>query len=353
MSHFEERKERECLNCGTETIGRYCHQCGQENVEPKETFWHLVTHFFNDITHFDGKFFSTLKLLLFKPGFLPSEYVKGKRASYLNPIRMYIFTSAIFFLAFYSIKKANGEGVKDNFSVNGKAMKEINEMDSVTFAQFTSEINKEDHHDSIPMTREEFKIYVDTVLSTEGIHLTPRHYKSKEEYDSLLASGVKKHNWLERHFIYKEIELNTKYHNNAKEIFKAFQEKFFHSFPQILFVSLPLTGLVLMLLYIRRKQYYYVSHMIYAVHLYCATLIIILMGLFINWLLQKLHFNSLAAVFVISALATLFYWYKAQRNFYGQKRAKTIFKFILFVLLFDFMMIIPFLLFFILSAYSI
>ena len=82
----------------------YCHICGQENVEPKESVWHLVTHYFNDITHFDGKFFSTLKLLLLRPGFLPAEYVRGRRASYLNPIRMYIFTSFLFFLIFFSFQ---------------------------------------------------------------------------------------------------------------------------------------------------------------------------------------------------------------------------------------------------------
>ena len=85
--------------------GRFCHICGQENIEPKESFWHLVTHFMYDVTHFDGKFFSTLKYLLFRPGYLSHEYLRGRRASYLHPIRMYVFTSAFFFLIFFSIKK--------------------------------------------------------------------------------------------------------------------------------------------------------------------------------------------------------------------------------------------------------
>ena len=105
MSHGKERKEKDCLNCGTAVYGRYCHVCGQENAEPKETFFGMVAHFFYDITHFDGKFFTTLKDLLFYPGFLSAEYMKGRRMSYLNPIRMYVFTSAIFFLIFFSISE--------------------------------------------------------------------------------------------------------------------------------------------------------------------------------------------------------------------------------------------------------
>ena len=112
MSHSPERKEKNRLNCGTIVRGRICHVCGQENTEPKETFFGMVTHFFNDITHFDGKFFTTLKDLLFKPGFLSAEYMRGRRMSYLNPIRMYVFTSAIFFLIFFSLFKP-----KDTFKI--------------------------------------------------------------------------------------------------------------------------------------------------------------------------------------------------------------------------------------------
>ncbi|HRO68985.1 MAG TPA: DUF3667 domain-containing protein [Chitinophagaceae bacterium] len=111
MSHRPERKEKDCLNCGTIVQGKYCHVCGQENTEPKESFWGMVSHFFNDITHFDGKFFTTLRVLLTRPGFLSAEYMRGRRMSYLNPVRMYVFTSALFFLIFFSIRNPD-EGVK-------------------------------------------------------------------------------------------------------------------------------------------------------------------------------------------------------------------------------------------------
>src|SRR6187551_1937271 len=63
----------------------------------------MFTHFFYDITHFDGSFFVTLKDLLFKPGFLSREYMLGRRKKYLHPVRMYVFTSAVFFLVFFSM----------------------------------------------------------------------------------------------------------------------------------------------------------------------------------------------------------------------------------------------------------
>src|SRR4029078_1863472 len=128
VSHSPLRKEANCLNCCATVQGRYCHICGQENVEPKETFWHMFIHFFYDITHFDSKFFETVKDLVFKPGFLSKEYVKGKRASYLHPVRMYVFTSAMFFLVFFSLFK-NETSVKTNMT------KVISDSDKIEIAK--------------------------------------------------------------------------------------------------------------------------------------------------------------------------------------------------------------------------
>ena len=121
MSHFKERKEKICLNCGSALQGRFCHQCGQENIEPKESFLHLLGHLISHEFHFDSKFFSTAKHLLLTPGFLTKEYMAGRRVSYLDPIRMYIFLSAFFFLVVFSLNKAENEF--NSVDINNKSEK--------------------------------------------------------------------------------------------------------------------------------------------------------------------------------------------------------------------------------------
>ena len=54
----------------------------------------------------------SVKYLLFRPGHLSSEYMKGRRASYLHPVRMYVFTSAIFFLIFFSMYHLEQEDIR-------------------------------------------------------------------------------------------------------------------------------------------------------------------------------------------------------------------------------------------------
>ncbi len=201
MSHLAQRKEKNCLNCGTTVVGKYCHNCGQENVDPKESVWQLLSHFFSDITHFDGKFFSTLKDLLFKPGFLSKEYMNGRRARYLNPIRMYLFTSFIFFLVFFSSFHFDDKKFGNLKLFSGKTIEQINTMNQEDFDTFTKLLNKGN-----PMSREEFKHYADSV--TAGGILVYGEYKSKGQYDSLLNAGVIQHGWLKRKLAYKAFEIN-------------------------------------------------------------------------------------------------------------------------------------------------
>ena len=47
---------------------------------------------------FDGRLAQTLKLLLFRPGSLSTEFSRNRRARYMTPVRLYLFTSVVFFL---------------------------------------------------------------------------------------------------------------------------------------------------------------------------------------------------------------------------------------------------------------
>ena len=332
MSHLKERKEKNCLNCGAEVQGLYCHICGQENVEPAESVGHLITHFFNDITHFDGKFFSTLKYLVSKPGFVTKEYMIGKRASYLNPVRMYIFTSAIFFLIFFSTNKFDSSKIKTD--VNGHGLAEIAKMDSAEFAAFTKGIN-----DGKSMTRDDFARYIDTSRKKGTISFAPGKYRDKAQYDSLLKTGVKKHNWLERSIVYKQIELDEKYNHDGNKILASFINALIHSFPQMLFISLPLLALFLKILYLRRKKYYYTSHMIFGVHLYVFVFILLLFLIGLSQVKNYMHWEWIDYLIGLGVIYILFYQYKAMRNFYLQGRGKTILKFIFLNLLMTFLII--------------
>ena len=446
VSHLKERTEKICLNCKAELIGRYCHVCGQENLEPKETVWHLVQHFFNDITHFDGKFFSTVKYLLRKPGFLSREYMAGRRASYLNPVRMYVFTSAIFFLILFSLKgpsdyihkseppNESGEGAKKGTSIGvqnsgdiiGVTMSDDKGVKKgladlarekakleVKLKKAEDEDDKDDYREDITKIDLEGQIirqlYGDTTTLTfdkaQRIGFLLRAYEdSLKQSDlpqavrtniSIIADKLRKgdqddngfpalfgwnargyrtvasydsaekampdnarDSWMGRTFTRKIIAANEEFHRDKHRYWEHFIENLLHSFPKILFFSLPFFALFLNILYARRKkEFFYVSHGIFAIHVYCATFILILATTLIKALTNLVDwrwFHILANILMFGVGFYIFiYLYKAMRGFYRQGRVKTFTKYFIMCVLSFILNLILLMIFLAISAVSV
>ncbi len=204
-------------------------------------------------------------------------------------------------------------------------MKEIEALDSANFAKATAGLN-----DGKPLSRKAFRSkFQDSAKKNTGMHFTGTTYPTKKAYDSVLNSGKKKHNWLQRTLVYKEIELNKKYNNDNSKILSAFLQVLTHTFPQMLFVSLPLFALALKLLYIRSKKYVYTNHLIFSIHLYILVFIVLLGIIGLREMNQILHWNLINWIIGLMYAFLFFYEYKAMRIFYQQGRAKTIFKFFL------------------------
>jgi len=368
MSHLPERKEKICLNCKSVIYGRFCHVCGQQNTEPKETFWSLITHFIYDITHFDGKFFETTKYLLFRPGYLAYEYLRGRRASYLNPIKMYVFTSAFFFILFFSfiIDKDTDEAevaqqktvliaertkLRDSVNkvtdtlIKEKLQKQIKRLNNkIRYLGQTGIVKvAEDPQDTT---------YNNTDWTIIGSSKWPRTVR---EYDSIQKKlpPQKRDVWLIRTAKQKAIAINDRYRDNEREFWRRVNEKYTQSIPQMLFVSLPLVALILQLLYIRRKQYYYVNHVVFTVNLYIALYILLLFFYCFAGLFSYTGIRIFEVLATVTWIIIFFYIYKSLRNFYRQRRAKTILKFVLFILLFTLMISLLMGIYFLTSALQI
>ncbi len=87
-----------CANCSAPLAGRYCSSCGQR----VDTQAHSLGHFLGEatelLTHADSRVWATLWPLLARPGFLTREYFSGRRARYLQPFRLYLIMSVLFFV---------------------------------------------------------------------------------------------------------------------------------------------------------------------------------------------------------------------------------------------------------------
>ena len=99
-----------------------------------------------------------------------------------------------------------------------------------------------------------------------------------------------------------------------------------------MFVSLPLMALVMQLLYIRRrKQFFYVDHLIVLIHVYIALYISFLIYTGFDALHRSTDFGLFVFFTTISGIYIFLYCFLAMYKFYGQGIIKTAFKY--FILL--------------------
>jgi hypothetical protein len=90
----------DCPNCGAQVSGNFCHECGQETVLHPPSTREFLHEFIGHYVALEGKLLQTMKLLLLKPGQLSLEYMRGRRVRYIEPLRVYLTFSLIFFAAF-------------------------------------------------------------------------------------------------------------------------------------------------------------------------------------------------------------------------------------------------------------
>lgn len=88
---------RACLSCGETLLGPYCWSCGQEDLDLHQPLRHLAREAVGDLLNLDTRLLRTLGQLFFRPGLLIREYLAGRRAPYVPPLKMFLLTTVIFF----------------------------------------------------------------------------------------------------------------------------------------------------------------------------------------------------------------------------------------------------------------
>jgi hypothetical protein len=91
-----------CANCGASFQGHYCSECGQKAHVHRSlaAIGHDIMH---GVLHLDGKLWTTLPMLTFKPGALTRRYIAGERAKFVSPMAMFLFSVFAMFAVFQMV----------------------------------------------------------------------------------------------------------------------------------------------------------------------------------------------------------------------------------------------------------
>lgn len=304
------RHDKTCLNCGFAVEERYCSRCGQENTETRESVGHLIAHFFSDITHYDSKFITSLKDLVFKPGFLTREYNAGRRMSYLNPIRMYVFISAIFFIVLFGGSEeapplspeihpaaANAFSQRIADSLRGAAPA----TDSVRASVYRQLAARLDTARDAADTAEAWGFHLgatDNELATD-MEIVENKYHRISQYDSIQAAKPDslRETGFSRWATHRMILIRQRHPGRSAV---TIRENIGQNIPKLMFVLLPLFALFVGWFY-NRRRYIYTQHVIFSLHFHSFVFITFMLGL----LLLKIPTDSIPLVIVLLSLPLL------------------------------------------------
>ena len=261
------QKNTKCPNCEKEFDSSYdyCPYCGQKNIDPDPKLKHFLGEFLSANFNLDSKIFITLKTLVLKPAKLSKEFIAGKRESYITPVRLYLFISLIYF--------------------------------------FTLSFDDSDS-------------------STTVMHINEKEAKAGTTKNTIIAVSIDNINpdtlkGFEKLLYHKLEVMNSPY---GKKVFLQNMKK---NISLGMFILIPLTALIMFLLY-RKKTKYYIPNLIFTIHL--QSLIFLWLTLF-NIIAFIFDSDLLFIAETLFLIYTIFTWF---RSFYESSTGKTIWKMFLF-----------------------
>ena len=87
----------QCVTCGHELAGEFCHACGERVRREPPTLLRFIGELIGEALDADGRIVKSFRLLMTRPGRLTVEYMRGRRKPYLGPAAVFVVTNVLFF----------------------------------------------------------------------------------------------------------------------------------------------------------------------------------------------------------------------------------------------------------------
>ncbi|EDP70688.1 hypothetical protein FBALC1_08013 [Flavobacteriales bacterium ALC-1] len=348
-----------CQNCEKpyEEGFQFCPHCGQKTNDELTIgvlFYNTISNYFS----FDARFLKSFIPLMFKPGYLAKEFIKGKRLLFLHPAQMYLFVSVVFFFLFSFNARQQVQSLDENLAKTLiKASDTITDqhvLDSLKFAK----VKRRKAEDSIGraiakktmMETSKFtgmtETQIDSIINSDKFKASSNNGGFNfnfddfgEEVDSLIAINAPDKE------IYKKMGMNDdagyfkrKIYAQALKFYKSRKggsilQAFYDTIPIAMFFLLPFFALILKILYYKRGRYSH--HLVFSFYYFSFlfTVFSILVGIDLIWP------EFPGWIIALITLSTIFYLFIALQKFYRQgwiwsffKTGFVAFMFLLFVI---------------------
>jgi hypothetical protein len=296
-----------CANCGDTTPGNYCRDCGQARRVVHVSLREMLTDFLDDQLALNSKLPITVAFLLLRPGFLTREYLRGRIASYIRPLRLYLGASVLFFVLFSFLARQEGWGVGNGplrVNLGGSGPDSAAVADSVHRA-----LGRAGVAPTPPAPQR-------APGARAGTDSSRRVRRTGAGAPNISFSGMGE----------LSDSLNAKYRRlkemRPAEMQRALLDGVQDQGPRAMFLMLPIFAGILKLLYARSKRYY-VEHFVFALHFHACVFLLLTIFLGLQEIPGANEFPAGAVLWLWSFI----YLFVAMKKVYAQGIFRTWFKF--------------------------
>jgi hypothetical protein len=262
-------------------IGPFCAQCGQRDVPPYPSVRELAVDAFWELSGWDGRFATTIRTLVRRPGMLTREFLEGRRARYISPLRLYLMASLLYFVV---------AAAAPDITLDGKR--------AVFFGVRTPPVGVQTQTGSRPQQ----------VANATGNALENQQELTGPVRDSILAQ------------IDAAPSLMKPFLRRAVLDPAGFRRDLLEAMPRMLFALLPVFALIIAAFYRGRK---YPAHLYFAIHLHAFVFLALAVA-------ATARFTRLAplsiTVGILALVSVPIYATFAFRRTYGDSFVRTVAK---------------------------
>lgn len=319
-------QQKQCANCdyqfGAE-VSNFCPSCGQKNMDKNISIFALLYDYITVYLSFDSKLFRSFPALLFNPGFLTQQFAKGKRQTYLKPIRLYLFASLIYFTIFSMVSNH-----KNWFQPAPKSKPKASVADS-TLADIKNTIKS--NVNKYESSEKTFINFGKNSIITEKDFLEFREILDEGGEQALLDTLENRDHFLVDNWLF---ETFTK---QSSKIYLSSGNSFFNYFlgsiPLMMFLLMPVLAFIFKILYLFKREYY-IKHLVFFFHYHAFTYLLFSIVVLLS------SFAWGGVWYLLAFLLMSIYLFKAMRTAYPQHAIWTGIKYFILIIIYPFIVAI-------------
>jgi hypothetical protein len=351
---------RRCQNCGEVLLGEHCYACGQPTKGLVRQFSTIIGDFMDSVFELDSRILRTLGPLLFRPGFLSTEYFAGRRVRYVSPVRLFVFLSLFaFFAAQWTFDIGADESGESPVQINtapgqnrqlasATTVEEVESIRDQALAQLATAradagtvpgvgVAMEVAEQGVRAEAERRIQAIERAQETGEPLPVARDNEGRISFNGTpwdAASNPIHIPWLPAALNRKLNESAGRAQGNIERIQddpNLLKDAFLSTVPATLFVLLPLFAVLLKVAYVFKKRLY-MEHLIIALHSHSflcgALLLVMLLGAITGWTAGWPWLSGLFYWLEIALLVWMpLYLLLMQKRVYGQGWPMTLIKF--------------------------